>query len=196
VAQPASLARAHVPTASEQSGQPSILSDFTEKRIPGYSSGSTKWNRKEGTQMMTPPHQQTVSEPMTDFQIKMMGKIYCEVVSKEGVNTIPETAKKIVELWNENHFAMLFGNKQSAGFGGVLTPTIVTKRLTSGHDAQVASQGKEDAAMRSLVMMPNPFDNSDSEAKNYEHHVLMHNPAIARNSLPDTNPKQLKNREN
>jgi hypothetical protein len=24
----------------------------------------------------------------------MMGRIYCEVVSKEGVNTIPETARK------------------------------------------------------------------------------------------------------
>jgi hypothetical protein len=87
---------------------------------------------------------------------------------------------------------MLFENKQSAGFGGVLTLTIVIKWLTSGHDAQVASQGKEDATMRSFVMMPNPYDNSDSEAKNFEHHVLMHNPAIARNSLPDTNPKQLK----
>jgi hypothetical protein len=122
----------------------------------------------------------------------MMSNINCEVVSKEGVNTIPETAQKVVELWNEKHFAILFGKKQSAGFGGVLTLTIVIKWLTSGHDAQVASQGKENAAMCSFVMMPNHFGNSDSESKNFEHHVLMHNPAVATNSLPDTNPKQLK----
>jgi hypothetical protein len=47
---------------------------------------------------MTPPHRQIVSAPRTDFQIKMMSKIYCEVVSMEGVNNIPETAQKVVEL--------------------------------------------------------------------------------------------------
>jgi hypothetical protein len=36
-------------------------------------------------------------------------------------------------------------------------------------------------------MMPNPFHNSVSEEKDFEHHILMHNPAII---------KSRKNREN
>ena len=60
--------------------------------------------------------------------------------------------------------ALLFGNKQTAGFGGVLTPVIVERRLIDGHDAQVASQGKEDASMHSLVMMANPFTDNETES--------------------------------
>jgi hypothetical protein len=186
----ASPSRAHAPIESESAARPSILSDFTENRIPGFSSGSTKWNRKEGTRMMTPPHKQIVSEPLTDFQVKMMGKIYCKVVSKQGVNTIPETAKLIVELWNEQHFALLFGNIQSAGYGGVLTPAIVEKRLTDGHDAQVAAQGREDDAMRSLIMMPNPFTSNEHERMDVESHVLMHNPPASRKS-PRNEPETI-----
>jgi hypothetical protein len=132
-----------------------------------------------------------------DFQTKMMGKIYCEVISKEGVNTIPETARKIKDLWNERHFALLFGNKQLAGFGGVLTPAIVEKRLKDGHDAQVASQGKEDDAMCSLVMMPNPFASNESEKMDVESHVLMHNPPVSKKStfvMQETGTKQENNK--
>jgi hypothetical protein len=48
--------------------------------------------------------------------------------------------------------------------------------LADGHDVQVASQGKEDDAMRSLVMMPNPFTSDESEKMDVESHVLMHKP--------------------
>jgi hypothetical protein len=64
-----------------------------------------------------------------------------------------------------------------AGFGGVLTLVIVEKQLKGGHDAQVAFQGKEDDAMRSLVMMPNPFASNESEKMDVESHVLMHKPS-------------------
>jgi hypothetical protein len=67
---PVSPARASACTESERALQPTLLSNFTENRIPGYSSGSTKWNRKEGTRMMTPQDKQIVSEPLTDFQTK------------------------------------------------------------------------------------------------------------------------------
>jgi hypothetical protein len=138
-----------------------------------------------------------VSEPLTDFQTKMMGKIYCEVVSKEGINTIPETARKINELWNQRHFALLFGNKQSAGYGGVLTPAIVEKRLMDGHDAQVALQGKEDDTMRSLVMMPNPFTSDESEKMDAESHVLMHKQVADTEILqePEQNPQKQKKKK-
>ena len=120
--------------------EPAYAPSVAAPQPASFSAGATVWNRKEAHRNRTPPNKYVVKEKLTPVQEQTIADICINIQSSyPGINTTSGYAKKVVELWNHEHFSRLARGQSS--LGGSLPLHIAKKRVEQMCDLAVASKG-------------------------------------------------------
>lgn len=133
--------------------EPAYAPSVAAHQPAGFSAGATVWNRKEGHRNRTPLNKYVVQEKLTPVQEQTIADICINIQSSyPGINTTSGYAKKVVELWNHEHFSRLARGQSS--LGGSLPLHIAKKRVERMCDLAVASKGGPDLFQSMFLSVP------------------------------------------